>query len=249
LTARFVRTLSVKDSSGAWVQDNQIPPVDFGSVAAGKARKLVFKITNNGSRTLTGLRVAESGAQTEAWSSSELRVKDLKPGKSTNLEITLKSPEIGFKSATFLIASVGANMPFRLQVMGFVDEPVFLAAKAKTGLKAAASVSASVDAARSGVLAAQASSEKAGSSQSSAWVTVSSDGLLRYRFFRKGQGDLEPQLWLTSNGTDWPEALVLNFRKVKSGNVFVEYEALILPPILSSSIYLVSESKPANTDP
>jgi hypothetical protein len=250
LTARFVRTLSVKDSSGAWVQDNQIPPVDFGSVAAGKARKLVFKITNNGSRTLTGLRVAESGAQTEAWSSSELRVKDLKPGKSTNLEITLKSPEIGFKSATFLIASVGANMPFRLQVMGFVDEPVFLAAKAKAGLKSAASVSASVDAARSGVLAAQASSDKAGSSsQSSAWVTVSSDGLLRYRFFRKGQGDLEPQLWLTSNGTDWSEALVLNFRKVKSGNVFVEYEALVIPPLLNSSIYLVSESKPANTDP
>ncbi len=248
LTARFVRTLSVMDSAGAWVQDNQIPPVDFGTIAAGKVRKLVFKITNNGNRTLTGLRVLKSGGQIEAWSSSELR-RDLKPGKSTNLEITLKSPEIGFKSATFSITSVGATMPFRLQVMGFVAEPAPLVAKGKTGLKSVASASVSVDVAGSGVVAAQLPTGKVVSSLNSSWVTVSSDGLLRYRFFRKGQGDLEPRLWLTSNGTDWSEALVLNFRKVKNGNVFVEYEALIIPPLLTSSIYLVSESKPANTDP
>jgi hypothetical protein len=218
--------------------------VDFGTTYSGKSRKMEFKITNNGSHTLKNLRVAKSGPQADAWSSSKLVVKDLKPGKSTTLTVTLKSTESGFKSANFSIAASGATKPFRLQVMGFVAESS--AALASSRKLASAGFSASPKGASSNksVGGRASSPASSGLSSDSAWVAVSTDGLLHYHYHVTKGGKQDPLLWISADGETWSEASVISVLKVSSGPKSTEYVALIEPLKTGGLVWVISEKLP-----
>lgn len=242
LTARFVRTLSVRDAGGAWVKDNQSPPVDFGSVSPGKARKLVFTITNNGSQTLKNLRVGKTGPQSEAWASSKLTVKDLKPGKSTSLTVTLKSSDSGYKSATFSIASSGAARPFRLQVMGFVGDSTSSLASARKSYSSSASLQSNgVDRSSTSVGSAAAGPS---ASSDSAWIALSGDGLLHYHYYLAKGVKEDPVFWISANGESWTEASVVSVTKVAAGAKSNEYVALIEPLKHGGLVWVISRKSP-----
>lgn len=244
LTARFVRTLSVKDANGTWVQDNQSPPVDFGTTYSGKARKMEFKITNNGSQTLKNLRIAKSGQQADAWSSSKLEVRDLKPGKSTLLTVTLKSTVSGYKSANFSIAASGAAKPFRLKVMGFVAESGTSVASSKKLVPTDSIALANVVPADKSLSVLAGSPASSGGPSESAWIAVSGDGLLHYHYHVAKGEKQDPELWISSNGETWSEASVVSVLKVSSGPKTTEYVALIEPLKTGGLVWVISEKLP-----
>ena len=247
LTAKFVETLSVRKPNGELVKDNQNPPVDFGTVAVGDPQRILFTVTNNGTRKLENIRIVRSGSQADAWLYSGMSSKSLSPGKSATFAVTLKSNRKGYKEAFFSIAASGRVKPFQLRVMGFVGQSFASPALAKLSHGGTATGSQPV-----ALAAAKSADGKSGSSSSaldSYWLGISDDGLIHYRLLRKKNDESEPGLWITTNGADWDDAFLLDYRRVYRGKKFDEYEALIVPPSVSSPIFLVSESPPASTKP
>jgi hypothetical protein len=253
VVARFVRNMSVRIAGGAMLDDNQVPPVDFGTIRPNDTQRVTFQIRNNGSTVLSGLRVGKSGPDSGAWKVS-VGSKTLKPGKSTKLTAVFKGTSLGSKLATFTVSARGEGFQnFRIQVMGQVAIP----SRRDPSLADAGGLSALSRDPRSTSSSAPStnlapspsgagSRSVSGAAASDSWLAVSPDGLFRYRFFREKGDDGVPELWISSDGIDWQSATVTAVRKVGTVGKLQEFEATLAPFDSNELVIAVSENSPAS---
>lgn len=241
--AQFVRILSVETGGGKQVEENQTPPVDFGTVGRNEGRTRKFVIRNNGSKTLSNLRIAKSGAQPEFWSASGLSRTTLAPGQTARFEVTLQSQSLGFKAATFTVSATGATGGFRLRVMGVVGSSGLVSRASASG-----NLSPDLDAPES-LDGSDSDSASAEGAAPSSWLAVSPDGFFRHRFQRDAGDSGDGRFWISSDGVAWEEALVLDVWRVSRGAKVDEFEAIIAPPVEPKPFVIVSETPPARKNP
>lgn len=238
VVAEFSRTLGVSLSNGDLLADNQIPPVDFGTIRPGSSKRVHFEIRNNSKKTVAGLKVVATGPDTSSWSTNRVPAV-LKPGASTRLTITLNGDASGSKLGLFTISGKDPSVvPFRIQVMGVVGFAV-----ASPIARSGSSPDVRVPLA-SPSFKAKATNRAVSSASSAAWIAVSLDGLIHYRFHRPNGSDGDAALWLSSNGESWTEANVISVTKLGIGKDATEYEAVIEPPDTGDLVWVISENAP-----
>jgi Viral BACON domain len=239
--AEFVPTFAVRPMGGAYLVDNQLPPVDYGIV--GRDTSKAFVIKNSGGTPLTNLRFTMSGLNPSAWKVNSLAKTTLKPGESVNLVATLTNESVGAKSATLTLSAVGVQGPFRIRLMGSVvavqgggviipppPPPVTIRPNSRPANSLAGS---------GGI--AQDKLEEI--------VPVSKDGLVRH-VYRRPVGDKElPVFWISTNGTSWTKASLLKVIRLSRGAKSDEYLAVFSPPTPRASVVLISEKPPKIVNP
>jgi hypothetical protein len=248
VVARFVRTMSLRRVGGAMLDDNQVPPVDFGIVRPGNMKRIKFQIRNNGNTVLTGLRVGKTGPDAGSWTLS-LGSKTLRPGRATTLNAVFRGNSLGSKLALFTVSANGTDFrDFRIQAMGQVALQIRGdATLAKSQLKSKGSSNAAVSAssANPGKSGSTAKGKSiSGGAASESWLAVSPDGLFRYRFFRKKGDDTVPSLWISPDGIAWQPATVSAVRKVGTAGRFDEFEATLESWDSNELVIAVSEVAP-----
>ena len=241
---KFVRMMSVKLKNGPILQDNQLPPVDFGSVAINQTRSKTFVIRNYGTRTMTGLKVAKSGPDAAAWTLSPLKRDTLKPGQSVSFTARFKGNSRGSKAATFTVTARESSFgSFRIRTMGTVENAVLVgqaAATTRTSSQAAASAASAAGASPARILPAASPA----AAPREFWLAISPDGAFHHRF-RKPRGAEPPAaFWTSSDGSDWQPAELISVRRIARGSTWDEFEALIQPPNPKNLVILISESSP-----
>lgn len=76
------------------------------------------------------------------------------------------------------------------------------------------------------------------------WITVSSDGYFRYRFFQSVDDSAEPGFVISTDGEFWEDALVLDVWRVDRRESRDEFEAILAPPRIAVPRILVNEVLP-----
>ena len=249
VVARFARTLSVRVAGGEVLQDNQIPPVDFGLVRIDDVRRIKFEVRNNSSKILTGLRVGKSGSDPEAWNLA-LPANSLKPGHSVTLTATLKGDTIGSKLAVFTVSANEAVFnDFRIQVMGVVALNSRKVTETSASLDGSARSLGTGDVLLPGITSSLGKATTSTASVSDSWLSVSPDGVFRYRFFRERGYSEVPELWISANGETWLQAEVVSVQRVGTAGRMDEFEAVLSPNAESGLVLAVSESRPDAVKP
>lgn len=248
VVARFVRTMSLRVVGGPMLDDNQVPPVDFGTVRPNQTRRISFQIRNNGNTVLTGLRVGKSGPDPSSWRLS-LGTKTLRPGRATTLTAVFRGNSLGAKLAVFTVSAKEAGFrDFRVQAMGQVALPIrrdSKLAKARSDSRDSRNRATMASSAASGGSSSAAKGKSvSGAAVSQSWVAVSPDGLFRYRFFREKGDDTVPELWISTDGIDWQSAAVSSVRKVGTVGKLVEFEATLAPWESNELVIVISEISP-----
>ena len=77
-----------------------------------------------------------------------------------------------------------------------------------------------------------------------AWVALSLDGFLHFRFHRPKGADSDLALWLSGNGDSWIEADVVSITKIGTDKASIEYEAIIEAPDTDDFVWIISENPP-----
>lgn len=77
-----------------------------------------------------------------------------------------------------------------------------------------------------------------------AWIALSLDGFLHYRFHRSKGADSDVALWISADGDSWIEADVISVTKIGTGSDSTEYEAIIDPLDTGDFVWVISENPP-----